>query len=113
MLLPHRLLLPVRDQHGRPDAIADLAPVERLPAPGVGHQPVELVALRGRDSGLAHEVVDEDRPHFDPAGAVELWEPEGDVDAGLKGLVKGADAVGCEKENAIEVFQRSKEDCAR
>lgn len=53
--------------------------------------------------------MDEDGPHFDPTGPVELREPEADVDAGLEGLVKGADAVGGEEENAIEVLQRSKE----
>lgn len=66
--------------------------------------------LRGRYSRLAREIVDEDGPHFDSAGAVELRKPESDVDTGLEGLVEGADAVSSEEENAIEVLQRSKED---
>lgn len=110
MLLPQSLLLLLRNEHCGPDAVADLAPVKRLPAPTVGHQPIELVALRDRNPRLAREVVGEDGPHFDPAGAVKLRETQGDVDAGLKGLVKSADAVGGEEENAIEVLQRSKED---
>lgn len=110
MLLPHRLLLILRNQHRGPDAVANLAPVERLPAPGIGHKPVKVVTLRGGDPRLARKVVDEDGPHFDPAESVELWEPQGDVDAGLEGLVKGTDAVSGEKENAIEVLQLSKED---
>ena len=110
MLLPHRLLLLLRNQHRGPNAVADLAPVERLSAPSVGHEPAEPIVLRGRYSRLAREVVDEDGPHFHSAGAVELRKPESDMDTGLEGLVEGADAVGGEEENAIEVLQRSKED---
>ena len=67
--------------------------------------------------GVADEVliqahfVEEEVPDLGATGAVEGGQAEGDVHAGLEGLVKGADAVGCEEENAVEVFEGAEEDC--
>ena len=67
--------------------------------------------LGGADETLiqAH-FVEEEVPDFGAAGAVEGGQAEGDVHAGLEGLVEGADAVGCEEEDAVEVFEGAEED---
>lgn len=67
--------------------------------------------LGGGEQGFGGEVVEEDGPDFGAAGAVQGGEAEGDVHAGLEGLVEGADAVGCEEEDAVEVFEGAEEDC--
>lgn len=59
------------------------------------------------------EFVEEEDPDLGAARLVEDGQAEGDVDAGLEGLVEGADAVGGEEEDAVEVFERTEEDCKR
>lgn len=49
----------------------------------------------------------EEEPDFGAAGLVENRQAEGDVDAGLEGLVEGADAVGGEEQDAVEVLERA------
>lgn len=66
--------------------------------------------LVGRDDSLGAEVVKEDGPDVGAAGAVEGGEAEGYVHAGLEGLVEGADAVCCQEEDTVEVFEGAEED---
>lgn len=110
MLLAHRLLLLLRDQQRRAHAVADLAPVERLPAPRGGGVPLQIVQLGGREVLRPAELVQEEHPDLGAAGLVKDGQAEGDVDAGLEGLVEGADAVGGEEEDAVEVLEGAEED---
>ena len=65
--------------------------------------------LRGGDLGFAGEVVEEYGPDVGATVAVQGGEAESDVHTGLEGLVKRADAVGGEEEDAVEVFERAEE----
>lgn len=110
MLLAHRLFLLLRDQQRRAHAVADLAPVKRLPAPRGGGLALQIVQLGGREVLRPGKLVQEEHPDLSAAGLVEDGQAEGDVDAGLEGLVEGADAVGGEEEDAVEVLEGAKED---
>lgn len=66
--------------------------------------------LRGREMVLREQVGEEDAPDLRAAGAVEGREAKGDVDAGLEGLVEGADTIGGEEEDAGEVVEGAEED---
>ena len=50
------------------------------------------------------EIVDEDIPDGNPASLIQSRQAEGDVDAGLEGLIEGADAVGGEEEDARKII---------
>lgn len=113
MPLPHGLLLLLRDQQRRAHAVADLAPVERLPAPRGGGVALQVLQLRRGQVLRAGEFVEEEHPDLGAARLVEDGQAEGDVDAGLEGLVEGADAVGREEEDAVEVLERAEEDFSR
>ena len=104
MSLPHHLLLLLRDQQRRPHRIADLASVERFLAPAFLDQSIKARGLRSGEGLLRGKVREKDGPDFDARLAVQVREAEGDVDAGLEGLVESADAVGGKEENALEVF---------
>lgn len=113
MLLAGRFLLLLGHEHGGAHGVADLPPVERFLAPLVAHERLQGGALLGRDDRLAREVFEEDLPHVGAPGAVECRETEGDVHARLERLVEGADAVGREEQDAVEVLQGSEEDYLR
>ncbi len=66
--------------------------------------------LRGRKIFFREQVGEEDAPDLRAAWPVKGREAEGDVDAGLEGLVEGADAVGGEEEDAGEIVESAKED---
>ena len=70
----------------------------------------QLELLRARQAVLGREVVDEDIPHGDTARLVQARQAQGNVNAGLKGLIEGADAVGGEEQDAREVVEGAEED---
>lgn len=94
MGLGQALALVLGDDERRAHGVADLPAIERLPAPLAGDEGLEAGARLRRDAALGAQVVEEDAPDVGAAGLVELGEAQGDVDAGLEGVVEGADAVG-------------------
>ena len=66
--------------------------------------------LRCREMALRQQIRQKDPPDLHAAGPVERRQAQGDVDAGLEGLVEGADAVGGEEEDPREVVESAEED---
>ena len=95
MLPAGRLVFLLGHEHRGADCIADLSAVKRFPAPFIADQGLQCGALLGRNDGLAAEVVEEDFPDVGAPGAVQGGQAEGNMHAGLEGLVEGADAVRC------------------
>ncbi|KAK1245927.1 hypothetical protein MKX07_004996 [Trichoderma sp. CBMAI-0711] len=73
---------------------------------GEGGLAGHLVALRLHDLELGNVEAED----FGGLGLVEGRVVEGEVDAGLEGLVDGADAVGGEEEEAVVVLEDAEED---
>ena len=112
MPLARDLFLLLGNEHRCADRIADLATIEVLLAPVVAHKGCKRGVLAISDGRFAVEVFKEDRPDLGATGAIEGRQAEGDVHTGLEGLVKGSNAVCCEEEDAVEVLEGAKEDCA-
>ncbi len=66
--------------------------------------------LRGREVLFREQIREEEAPDAGATLAVEGGQAEGDMDAGLEGLVESADAVGGEEEDAVEVVEGAEED---
>lgn len=66
--------------------------------------------LGGREVLRFGEFVEEEDPNLGAARLVEDGKAESDVDAGLEGLVEGADAVGGEEKDTVEIFECAEED---
>lgn len=105
-------LLPLlrRHEHRRAHRIPDLAAIEILFAPLVADERLKSGDLGGIEEVKARHVVEEDGPDLGAAGAVEGGQAQCHVNAGLEGLVEGADAVRCEEEDAVEVLEGTEED---
>ena len=89
------------------DAVLDLAAVEHRLGEAI------VVGVSEGDGADAVELAHALQEHGPDglAGLVgELGVTEGDVDAGLEGVVEGFDAVGGEEEDALEVLEQAQED---
>ena len=58
---------------------------------------------------ISSQFVEEGRPDLAAVVFGEVAIVEGDVDAGDEGVVKGADTVGCEEEDALAIFHCAEE----
>ena len=105
MLQPHGRLLMQRQRLRTPDQILDLPSIQL-----VAREHVELVLAEVRDGHLLAHHGDEHAPDGLLGAVRELAVAQGDVDAGLEGVVEGFDAVGGEEEDALEVLEEAEED---
>ena len=81
-------IVQLRDRQCDADGVPDLPPVQTI-ALEVLHRVVEeqLSFFVGVGIGLASQVADEDCPDLFSLGGVELFEADGDVDAGYECFV--------------------------
>ena len=91
----------------RAHAVLDLAPVQAMLA-----QAIEVVLPEhGRlDPVQLLDLLEEHLPDGAARFEGEFGVAQGDVDAGLEGVVEGLDPVGGEEEDALEVFEEPQED---
>ena len=96
-----------RQRLRRADTILDLAPIQHRLGEAIV---VRLCELNSLDAVELTDALEEHDPDGLAGLVGEFGVAQGDVDAGLEGVVEGLDAVGGEEEDALEVFEQAQED---
>ncbi len=97
-----RLLLEQGELAGGGQRVADLAAVHLVAGQFV-HVGDDVVRINFLVIGA--QDIDEIAPDLAAARGVEGWVVQGELDAGFEGLVEGADAVGCQDQNAVIILK--------